>query len=343
MAAGPVWRVFGASSTGAVHETAGKPYEDALRVRPNGADTTDQAMVAVAVADGHGHARHFRSARGAALAVDLATTLGSQLASEVRGVDDIERVEKSLRARIGHDLVAAWRSAVARDIEARPISDDERSAGGLGADATVDEIVYAYGATLIVAVATTGWLMSAQIGDGDLFAIGASGAVQRLVQVDPRLDGARTTSLCQPDAYASMRFGVLPLDPASGGAVVLATDGYGNAQARRDWPVLFGEDVAALAAVHGSEWIADNLPWWVEQCASFKGSGDDATMAVMVISGTVWSPTSDVPSLEPMPDPSRQFRPRLSDLRRTLGSAWGGGLLGAAFAVLAVLVYTLLK
>jgi hypothetical protein len=101
--------------------------------------------------------------------------------------------------------------------------------------------------------------------------------------------------------------------------------------------------VAALAAVHGSEWIAENLPRWVELCASLKGSGDDATMAVMVISGTDWSPSTEAQSREPMPDPSRQFRPRLSDLRRSLGSAWGGGLLGAAFAVLAVLVYALLK
>ena len=282
MAAGPVWRVFGASSTGAVHETSGKPYEDALRVRPNGADTADQPMVAVAVADGHGHARHFRSARGAELAVDLATTLGSQLASEVRGLDDIERVEKSLRARIGQDLVAAWRSAVARDIEARPISEDERSAGGLRADATVDEIVYAYGATLIVAVATTGWLMSAQIGDGDLFAIGASGAVQRLVQVDPRLDGARTTSLCQPDAYDSMRFGVLPLDPASAGAVVLATDGYGNAQAHEPWQPSVGRDLAELAACHDHHWFEQQVPGWAQRCASAEGSGDDTTIALLL-------------------------------------------------------------
>jgi protein phosphatase 2C-like protein len=344
MAAGPVWRVYGASSTGAAHQAAGKPYEDAWRVRPAAADRDDQPAVAVAVADGHGHARHFRSARGAELAVDLATTLGSQLAHEVRGLDDSETVEKALRARIGRDLVAGWRSAVARDLIARPVTDDERSTSGLRADATAEELVYAYGATLIVAVAGAGWLMCAQIGDGDLFAVGPTGEVQRLVGIDPRLDGARTTSLCQPDAYGSMRFGVLPLGGTAAGAVVLATDGYGNAQARADWQVAFGTELASLAAAHESGWIGEQLPTWVRECSSFRGSGDDATMAIMVISGTGWQPSAEgFTRMQPSADEASETWTSSRPARRRLGSAWLGGLLGAACAAVAVIVYALVK
>ena len=80
------------------------------------------------------------------------------------------------------------------------------------------------------------------------------------MDVDPRLDGSRTTSLCQPDAYAAMRFGVLPIAETASGAVMLATDGYGNAQARSDWQVAFGTDLAALAAVHGPSGSANSCP-----------------------------------------------------------------------------------
>jgi hypothetical protein len=344
MAASPVWRVYGASCTGASHESNGKPYEDAWRVHPIAADAADQPVVAVAVADGHGHARHFRSARGAELAVDLATTLGSQLAHEVRGMDDSERVEKALRARIGQDLVVGWRSAVSRDIAARPITDEERSAAGLRDGATIDEMVYAYGATLLVAVAGAGWLMSAQIGDGDLFAVAAGGHVQRLVDIDPRLDGSRTTSLCQPDAYAAMRFGVLPTDETTSGAVILATDGYGNAQARSDWQVAFGTDLAALAAVHGTEWIGEQLPAWVTECASFNGSGDDATMAVMVIPGTVWTPDQiGIAAIRPASAEQWSTWTSVTRLRHRFGSAWVGGVLGGVFALLVVVAYALVR
>ena len=63
----------------------------------------------------------------------------------------------------------------------------------------------------------------------------------------------------------------------------------------------------------------------------------------MVISGTDWSPSSEAHPRSRCRTRRGSSEPRLSDLRRSLGSAWGGGLLGAAFAVLAVLVYALLK
>lgn len=342
----PVWRVYGASCTGASHQSAGKPYEDAWRVHPASAKKEPEPVVAVAVSDGHGHARHFRSARGAELAVELATTLGRQLAHEVRDLDDVTRVRKAVRARVGRDLVAGWRSAVIRDIEARPITAAERSAAGMRDDATTEEKVYAYGATLILVVAGGGWLMSVQIGDGDLFAIGASGEVQRLVSADPRLDGSRTTSLCQPDAFEAMRFGVARLGETASGAILLATDGYANAQARADWDVAFGADLAGLAAVHGTDWIVDHLPRWTAQCASYEGSGDDVTVALMLIDGTVFSAkrrTSAGGAIVPAPGPAAEAPTMMAMIRARFGSAWVGGVVGALVAVVAMFVYTLVR
>jgi len=56
------WQVITGSARGATHRASGLPNQDAV------ASQHGPGGVVVAVADGHGHIRHFRSADGAALA-----------------------------------------------------------------------------------------------------------------------------------------------------------------------------------------------------------------------------------------------------------------------------------
>lgn len=273
------WRVVTAAEIGAYHVRTGLGYEDACDISPAGArDGTAVPMVAVAVADGHGHARHFRSARGARLAVEIATKLAVHAASTATDADGLRT---ALRERIGPLLVARWRRAVEADIEEDPVTAAELATAGLAADPTLEEKIFAYGSTVMVALATSDWLLAAQIGDGDAFAVTTAGLAMRLVPDDPLLDGWRTTSLCQPDALQSMRFGAIRLADANIGAVLLATDGYGNAQSRKDWATAFAADLIALRDENGVDWIADKLPTWVSACASPEGSGDDVTVALL--------------------------------------------------------------
>ncbi|GAA1768622.1 protein phosphatase 2C domain-containing protein [Luedemannella helvata] len=278
------WQVHTASALGAQHVAMGKGNEDAVAVRQPDPDT-----VAVAVADGHGHARHFRSERGSALAVEVATELGATVGAGIPAGATAEHIERMLRERTGPDLVRAWLAAVDRDLAARPVGADELHAAGL-TKPSPDELVFGYGATLILAVVSAGWLLCAQIGDGDVLAVTEDGRVLRPVPADPRLDGSRTTSLCQPDAADALRYGVVSLAGASIAAVMLATDGYGNAQARNDWDTAFGTDLAALAAAHGPAWLGRQLPRWVGQCASSDGSADDVTVALVLASAAGWRP-----------------------------------------------------
>src|SRR5919202_522458 len=65
------WRVIGESVQGASHASDGLPNQDAIYwTPPSGAG----ARLILALSDGHGSAKHFRSAIGAALAVRVATT-----------------------------------------------------------------------------------------------------------------------------------------------------------------------------------------------------------------------------------------------------------------------------
>jgi uncharacterized protein GlcG (DUF336 family) len=68
------WQVITGSARGAAHRVSGLPNQDAVA-------SQDGPGVVVAVADGHGHIRHFRSADGAALAVDVACRAASQAAA----------------------------------------------------------------------------------------------------------------------------------------------------------------------------------------------------------------------------------------------------------------------
>jgi hypothetical protein len=242
--------------------------------------------VVAAIADGHGHIRHFRSADGAALAVDVACRVASRaaggLATDATG-DEAERAGQELARAV----VAGWRSAVAGQLEERPYTTEEQWL----LDRSADTPVIPYGSTLLVAVIAAGWLVCAQIGDGDMLAVRPDGSSFSPVAGDDRLDGRRTTSLCQPDALASFRTGAHDLRQVPLAALLLASDGYGNAQADEPWQPSVGRDLAELAASHDRHWFGREVPGWAERCASAEGSGDDATIALLLPSAGQHSDT----------------------------------------------------
>ena len=110
------WRAVTASERGAAHRAAGLPNQDAVEVRPLGG-----GMVA-AVADGHGHSRHFRSARGARLAVSIACQAAADLAARPGG---LPAAPEDLRRHLVPDIVTRWRDGVHRDVAAEPFTGAE--------------------------------------------------------------------------------------------------------------------------------------------------------------------------------------------------------------------------
>jgi hypothetical protein len=99
---------------------------------------------------------------------------------------------------------------------------------------------------------------------------------------DPQLDGRHTTSLCTPRAERSFRAGAVDTSGTPLLAVLLATDGYGNAQVARDWEAAISADLAGLIARRPVEWLARQLPVWADRCASLDGSADDTTLALVL-------------------------------------------------------------
>ena len=196
------------------------------------------------------------------------------LAADDAGDEEAERAGQEL----ARTVVADWRSAVAGQLELRPYTVEERFV----LDRSADTPVIPYGSTLLVAVITARWLVCAQIGDGDMLAVRPDGGSFSPVAGDDRLDGRRTTSLCQPDALGSFRTAAHDLRQVPLAALLLATDGYGNAQADEPWQPRVGRDLAELAACHDRHWFGPEVPGWAQRCASAEGSGDDTTIALLL-------------------------------------------------------------
>lgn len=268
------WHISAGSARGAAHRAAGLPNQDSVAYCTATADGGDTVA---AVADGHGHYRHFRSADGSALAVAAGCRVGSRLAAGLAGQPDQAGAEAVVRSSLGA-LVQEWRRAVAGHLDRHPYTAEELAA----LDITGDGGEVPYGSTLLMAVAGARWLACAQIGDGDFLAVRPSGGYVVPLPDDDRLDGLRTTSLCQENAQEAFRVGVQGLDEAPLLALLLATDGFGNAQAADPWQPGVSQDLARLAAVHDHRWFDDQVPRWAERCASAEGSGDDTTIVLLL-------------------------------------------------------------
>ncbi len=269
---GIAWQVLTASARGASHAAAGTPNQDAVSAVQAG-----QAVV-VAVADGHGHWRHQRSARGSKFAVAVGCEVGKELLGRLAPDADADQAVALAREFAVPAIIERWRDTVLADVVQNPFTDAEQDRRPPGEDPTV-----AYGSTLLLAMTTDHLLVLAQIGDGDVVGVRADGAPDLPVPPDPLLDGLVTTSLCGTDPAADFRVAAVDSGPLL--AVLLATDGYGNAQVIEDWPAVFSEDLASLLRGHDTSWLADQLPSWAARCASADGSADDTTVALLVRPG----------------------------------------------------------
>jgi hypothetical protein len=265
------WQAVTATERGAAHRAAGLPNQDAVEVLP-----LDHGGMVAAVADGHGHGRHFRSARGARMAVSIACQAARDLATRPGGLPAPDEAPGELRRVLVPGIVTGWRDAVQRDVAAEPFTAAE------DAVRRRDDVTIPYGTTLLLAIGLGERLLLAQIGDGDIVCVRPDGTPLLPVPGDPRLDGRHTTSMCSPAAADSFRVAAVDLASTPVLGALLATDGYVNAQVAQVWETVVSADLAGLIRARPPSWLAGQLPVWAAQCASVDGSADDTTLALLL-------------------------------------------------------------
>lgn len=271
------WRAFAATQTGSSHRISDLPNQDASFVG------VEDGLALAGVADGHGHRTHFRSREGAWAAVHTV----AELLAPAKGLDS-EALDDLLSGSVRSSLVPQWRARVLAHAAEHPCTSDELSR--LGGDSP-DQLVLAYGTTLVAAVSTGPALGLVQLGDGDAVVAFADGEVVKPLPEDPLLDGHRTTSLCQPEATSSLRTAVLDLTRRRIELCFVATDGFGSPRLdTKTWWVQVAEELTAHVASHGSEWVESKLPDWLVEPA--ETGGDDTTVAILVAPSEGYSPLS---------------------------------------------------
>ncbi len=279
---GHAWWVIGESVRGASHIRADLPNQDALAWLPA---SGEGCPLVVAVADGHGSAKSFRSDRGARFAVAVALAVMAEFLDGQGDEASLSAVKRLAEDKAPQEMARRWRELVEADLAAEPFTDEEWARleardGARGRRKVEATPVLAYGATLLTALATDAYFLYLQLGDGDILTVSAEGEVSRPLPRDERLFANETTSLSGKDAWRDFRVGFQALSGPPPALVLLATDGYANSFVNDTAFQQVGIDLLAMLREDGVDAVRAGLPTWLEE-ASAAGSGDDITVALI--------------------------------------------------------------
>jgi serine/threonine protein phosphatase PrpC len=199
-----MFKGFKAIARGESHKEKEMPCQDAVFFKQykNGG--------IIAVADGHGSEKHFRSDSGAALAVDIAfntmleftNILADEMKKTRKNRADMERffaasVNEARINQIERTVISRWRGAVIEHYRAHPLSDEEcELCSKLNLDTNDENTqVRFYGTTLLTALLTDDFWFVIQIGDGRCVIINARKKAYFPALDDEALGFGKTTSL----------------------------------------------------------------------------------------------------------------------------------------------------
>ncbi len=276
----PVWRVLGESARGAAHARCGRANQDAISWRPlkNGA-----RYAALAVADGHGGARYFRSRTGAHLAAENAVRVLEEFRRAHRFTAPLSVVKNVAEEKLPFLLYRRWQEAVEEHFKNNPLSEAEREqlpANASTAKAAEESPHLCYGTTLLALLLTPRYAVVLQLGDGDILTVSEKGEVMRPLPADPALFAEETSSLGMPQAWREFRVCFQAFTGKYPALFMVSTDGYANSfQGDREF-LKVGPDLFNLLNTCGPGEVSANLYKWLEE-ASRQGSGDDVTLGLI--------------------------------------------------------------
>jgi hypothetical protein len=272
----PLWRAVGRSRRGAAHGRTGLPNQDALWLP----EATLEWPLILAVADGHGSSKSFRSDRGAQLAVTTAQTVCRHVPGNPPELTNLSAVKRWAEDHLPQEIVRCWREAVDEDIAAHPLAADEGDLPGIAAEHENLRPYLAYGATLLVVVVTAAFILYWQLGDGDILTVADNGEVSKPLPGDERLFANETTSLCAEQAWRDVRTAFQVLVGAPPALILVASDGYANSYCDEAGFLQVGRDLLAIIRTEGLEYVDANLETWLDE-VSRQGSGDDVTLGIL--------------------------------------------------------------
>lgn len=279
------WRVFWATVQGATHQRSDLPNQDHIDWYPKKPERCVPPVI-MAISDGHGSPKYFRSDIGSKIATQQAIKIIKDILKSELIDRDLLTVKRSIDERLPRELVQAWRKGITRHLEDNPMQDEELEKLELKEGFSARKYIeahpeFAYGATLLVVFITEIFIAYLQLGDGDILVVSDGNEVSYPLAKDDRLFANETTSLSSESAWVDFRVGFQPIvDLLPPALIMISTDGYSNSfhdQASFDQ---VGVDLLRYLRCDGVRQVRSDLQGWINE-ASRAGSGDDITLGLI--------------------------------------------------------------
>lgn len=292
------WRCLGESVRGASHVRSGLPNQDAIRWFP---ESGIGLPLILAVSDGHGSAKSFRSDRGSRFAVETAIKVIQEFFLSSQSSDiNFSALKDAAQRLLPPRLVNEWRKAVNKDLGLsendeekltnKPnFTDEEKQIlvdkdGEAAWQAVENNYFLAYGATVLAVLVTDSFIVYIQLGDGDILEVDSKGNTTRPLERDPNLIANETTSLCMNKAWNEFQVHIklypqgTPKEiPA---LILVSTDGYSNSFSTDEGFFKIGQDYRQMFKSNLTEEVRQKLEGFLQE-TSEKGSGDDITLGMI--------------------------------------------------------------
>ncbi len=277
------WHILGESVRGVAHNRKGLPNQDSIQYAIK---KENELPLAIAVSDGHGNPKNFRSELGSQLAANIAGEILIRFLSEPCNEQNSKQTLNNIQELLIPEIVKTWKSAVLKHYERNPILETERKTF-TGQNETSPELnnnlpdpILFYGTTLLAAGVSDSLIILLQLGDGDIITVDSLGKVFQPMPRDENLFADETTSLCLPNAEEHMRYVILEPKEDQVKLLLISTDGYSKSFIKDSDFLEAGPDFLEILENEGISTVQNNLKKWLNE-TSRLGSGDDVTLGIV--------------------------------------------------------------
>jgi hypothetical protein len=161
----------------------------------------------IAVSDGHGGDKYFRSHIGSKSAASMAKSSVLYCLNDLNFAETFmkatDKDKEDMLCTIEEYIIGEWNDVIGSQLEDHPFTEEELAALDEETQEKMRDKDYrykAYGATLIVgAVVSEGFWFGLQIGDGT-FVVKQNGEYTQPIELDPKCVGVNVTSICDKNA-----------------------------------------------------------------------------------------------------------------------------------------------
>ncbi|OQA76348.1 MAG: hypothetical protein BWY32_03091 [bacterium ADurb.Bin243] len=283
------WNIISGSVIGSSHARVGLKNQDAENHWVTECAAGHTIPLVLAISDGHGSVKSFRSHTGSEYAVKVAVRAVRDFFDECskNNIDNLSLIKDELENRLPRKIVQAWREEVETDVSRNPFTEEElkeleKKSDARSVEAVLKDNKIVYGSTLLMAGIHNAFMFYMQLGDGDILSVYEDGTTVRAVARDEKLIANETTSFCSKDPWNEFRIKFYPVnaDFKFPELILISTDGYSNSFRDDDNFFKVGKDILDILRSEGAVSTECSIREWLE--ASAKMSGDDVTLGMII-------------------------------------------------------------